>query len=378
MSDVTVTEALSRRDHAAFIRLPWRLYRSDPNWVPPLLSEMWQNMDPRHNALLRLGPHAHLLAWRDGRVVGRLAVGVDENLNAKKDKREGYLSLFEAENDYAVAEALFAAGERWLAERGMAAWTGPQSPSNGDDYRGLLVKGFASPPVLMNSYNPPHYRDFFERYGFTKQFDRLAFRIDLGGGEPERLARMAEVVQARYGFHVDPADLKHLRAEFADIKVILDHSWPEEWPDMVPPTLEEIQAEADRLLPLVEPGLVWIARSNEGRPVGFSVMLPDYNQVLKKMNGRLFPFGWLIFLLQRRKIDCGRIFILMVDEEWHHKGVSAAIYHANYRAAIQRGWKWGEGGTVHEFNRKMVADAEGAGGQLYKVYRIYRREFAAR
>lgn len=376
VSKVAVTEALTRRDHAAFIRLPWRLYRDDSNWVPPLLSEMWQNMDPRHNALLRLGPHAHLLAWKDGGVVGRLAVGIDRNLNAKKKKSEGYLSLFEAEEDYAIAEALFQAAEEWLRERGMTAWTGPQSPSNGDDYRGLLVKGFDSPPVLMDSYNPPYYQDFFARYGFTKQFDRLAFHVDLSQGEPERFVRMVETVQKRYGFHVDPVNLKRIHEEFADVKVICDNSWPEEWPDMIPPTMEEIQTEADRLLPLVESDMVYIARSDEGKPIGFSVMLPDYNQVLKKLSGRLFPFGWLIFLLGKRKIDAGRIFILMVDQEWHRKGISAAIYHACYQTAIRHGWKRGEGGTVHEFNRKMVADAEGAGGKLYKIYRIYRKDLA--
>lgn len=371
---ITVTEALTPAEHAAFYRFPYRMYKGDPNWVPPLIMEMRHALDARHNALLRLGPHAHLVARRNGKVVGRLGVGIDGNLNAKKERREGYLTLFEAEPDYAIAQALFQAGEAWLKEHGMTAWTGPQSPTNGDDYRGLLVHGFDSPPVLMNSYNPRYYQDFFEQFGFTKQFDRLAFRVDLTKGEPERFVRMVEVVKERYGFHVDQVDLKHLHEEFADIKVICDNSWPENWPDMIPPTMEEIQAEADQLLPLVESDLVHIARSNEGRPIGFSVMLPDYNQVLKKLNGRLFPFGWLTFVREKRKIDAGRIFILMVDKDWHRKGVSAAIYHANYQAALRRGWTWGEGGTVHEFNRKMVADAEGAGGELYKVYRIYRKE----
>lgn len=371
---VTVTEALTPQAHADFYRFSYRLYRNDPHWVPPLIMDMRHALDARHNALLRLGPHAHLVARRGRKVVGRLGVGIDQNLNAKKARQEGYLTLFEVVPDYEVAQALFSAGEAWLTAHGMAAWTGPQSPTNGDDYRGLLIRGFDSPPVLMNSYNPPHYQEFFERYGFTKQFDRLAFRVDLTKGEPERFLRLVEVVKQRYGFHVDPVDLKRLHEEFADIKVVCDHSWPENWPDMIPPTMEEIQAEADQLLPLVEPDLVHIARSNDGRPVGFSVMLPDYNQVLKKLNGRLFPLGWLTFVLEKRKINAGRMFILMVDKEWHRKGVSAAIYHANYQAALRRGWTWGEGGTVHEFNRKMVADAEGAGGELYKVYRIYRKE----
>lgn len=374
MSQIKVTEAISRRDHARFINLPWRLYKKDPNWVAPLRQEMWQNMAPEHNALLRLGPHAHLLAWIDGRVVGRLAVGIDENLNSKKNKREGYISLFEAENDYAIAQALFDAAIDWLKERGITSVTGPQSPSNGDDYRGLLIQGFDSPPVLMNTYNPSYYADFFDRYGFAKFFDRLAFYYDLNQ-LPERFGRMVTKVQERYGFHVDKVDLSRLREEFADVKVILDNSWPQEWPDMVPPTLEEIQAEADRLLPVADADLIYIARSNQGQPIGVAVALPDYNQVLAKLNGRLFPIGWAKFLWLKRKITGARLFILMVDKDWHKKGVSAAIYHAVFRAAQSKGYTWGEGGTVHEFNRKMVQDAIGVGGKLYKVYRIYRKDW---
>ncbi len=374
MAAVIITEGRTRLDHERFIKLSYRLYRHDPNWVPPLYSEMRQNMTPEGNVLLRLGPHAHLLAWKDRRVVGRLAVGIDENLNAQKGRKEGYISLFEAEQDYAIAEALFDAAVDWLKERGMTGVTGPQSPSNGDDYRGLLVQGFDSPPVLMNSYNPSYYVDFFERYGFAKFFDRFAFHYDLTK-VPERYGRMVQVVQERYGFRVDPIDLKRIHAEFVDIKKILDQSWPEEWPDMVPPTIEEIQAEADRLISIAVPELIHIARTSAGEPIGVAVALPDYNQVLVKMGGRLFPLGWAKYLYWRRKITGARLFILMVDKDWHRKGVSAALYHRTFCAARRLGYTHGEGGTVHEFNTKMVQDALRAGGKLYKVYRIYRKDW---
>lgn len=371
---IRITEVRTWLDRERFIRLPWKLYRDDPNWVPPLLTEMRKLLSYRGNVLWRLGPHAYFLAWQDGEVVGRLGVGIDEELNRAKNRREGYLTLFEAVNDYEVARALFDAGVTWLKERGMTAVTGPQSPDNGDDYRGLLIKGFDSPPVFMDSYNPPYYVDFFERYGFVKQFDRNAYYYDLRGPIPERLVKVAEYAMRRYNFRVEKIDLKHLDQEMLQIKRIIDEAMPEEWPDMVPPTEAEIRAEAKNLLPVVEPELLYIARAGD-RPIGFSIALPDYNQVLKKLNGRLFPLGWLRFLLLKRKITGGRIFILFVVPDYHNKGVSAALYLRTFEAAKRLGYTYGEGSTIHEFNTRMNRDAVGAGGELYKIYRIYRLEF---
>lgn len=360
-----------------FIKLQWRLYKGDPFWVPPLIMDMKDTLNPAKNALLRLGPHAYFLAYKGEEPVGRIAVGADDRLNSFKNRKEGYISLFESIHDYEVAKALFDAATGWLLERGYNSVTGPQSPSNGDDYRGLLIRGFGSPPVLMDSYNPTYYSEFFERYGFEKQFDRFAFFYDLRAGLSERMERAVEYAMKRYKFHCDPLDLKHFNQELKDIKRIIDESHPE-WPDMVPPSWEEIEAEAGKLLQVVDPDLVWFARTDDdNRPIGVAINLPDYNQVFKKLNGRLFPIGIFKFLWYKRRITGGRSLVMFVCPDYHKKGVSGAIYLHGLRAAKAKGYVYGEGGTVHEFNEAMVRDALGAGGDLYKVYRVYIKKLAS-
>ncbi|MGE5577685.1 MAG: hypothetical protein ACM3TT_10900 [Syntrophothermus sp.] len=369
--NVAIKQAVTWSDRRNFIRTPWLIYRGDPFWVPPLLQDMRDTLNIKKNPLLKLGPHAFFLAYKDGKLAGRIGVGIDEKLNGAKKRKEGYFTLFEAVADYEVARALFDAGCGWLREKGMESVTGPASPTNGDDYRGLLISGFGSPPVLMDSYNPKYYVDFFDRYGFEKSFDRFAYYFDLRPPIPEKMIRGVDYAMQRYQFTVDPIDLKKLDAELAAVKEIIDRTMPEDWPDMIPPTMEEIRAEAGRLLQVAEPDLIQIARTLDGKPIGFSIALPDYNQVLIRLNGRLFPFGIFKFLWLKRKITDGRSFVMFVVPEFHKKGVSGAIYLKTLQAAQRKGYVYGEGSTIGEFNLRMRRDAEGAGGLHYKTYRVY-------
>lgn len=363
----------TRQEKRAFVHLPWTLYRDDPHWVPPLLADMYATLNPQKNALLRLGPNRFFLALRDGEAVGRLGVGMDRRLNAAKGEHLSYLALFESIANYSVAEALLDAGLNWLRDQGAAVVTGPQSPSNGDDYRGLLVEGFDSPPVLLNSYNPPYYPEFFQRYGFVKDFNRHAYFYDISGGVPERFQKGVKLVEKRYGYTVRPIDLRKTAREIQLIKKIVDSSMPE-WPDMIPPSMEEIEAEAYKLKQLAVPELVLFAETADGEPAGLSVALPDYNEVLPHLNGRLFPFGILKFLWYRRKIKGVRLFVLFVTPPWRKKGVAALLYYYSMLNARRLGYTHGEGSTIHEFNTQMNLDARKAGGTLYKVYRIYRKD----
>ena len=364
---VPVSTARDRRD---FVDLAWRLYKDDPNWVPPLRTDILNTLNPKHNALLRLGPYCYFLARKDGEVVGRIGCGIDNLLNKAKDKNLGYITLFESIQDYEVAEALFDAATGFLRRHGAEMVTGPQSPSNGDDYRGLLVKGFDGPPALLASYNPAWYQDFFEKYGFEKHFDRLGFWFDLDE-IPERLIRGVEIAQKRYKFTVRPVDLNNLESEILAIKHITDKSTPEEWPDMISPSLEEVRAEVKKLIPIAQPELVYIAEAEDGEPIGLAVSLPDYNQVIKRMNGKLFPLGWCKFLYYKKKIKTVRLFALMVVPEYHRKGVSAALYKYGMEAAKSLGYTGGDASSIHEFNLKIFNDAIGSGGKPYRRFRIY-------
>ncbi len=366
-----VIPVTTARDRRAFVNLPWRLYRDDPNWVPPLKMDMRNTLSPKHNALLRLGPWCFFLALKDGEVVGRIGCGMDKRLNAAKGIDMGYITLFESIRDYEVAKALFDAAVDFLRRHGAVLVTGPQSPSNGDDYRGLLIEGFDGPPALLNSYNPPWYQEFFEKYGFEKQFDRLGFWFDLTKPMPEKLERGVAIAQRRYKFTVRPVSLKHLEREIHAIKHITDHSTPEDWPDMISPSLEEIRAEVKKLIPIVKPELVFIAEAQDGEPIGLAITLPDYNYVLRRLNGKLFPLGWLKFLLLKNKIRIGRLFALMVVESYHRKGVSAALYKYTFDAARRLGFTGGDASSIHEFNVRIYNDALGAGGKVYRRFRVY-------
>jgi GNAT superfamily N-acetyltransferase len=372
-AEIRIKPVATRRDRNIFVRLPWQIYSNDPNWVPPLLMDMHNTLNPKKNALLRLGPYCFMLAFKGDKPVGRIGVGLDERLNKAKQRKSGYMTLFESVEDYPTARALFDAGLAWLREKEAEEVTGPQSPSNGDDYRGLLIKGFDSPPVLLNSYNPRYYPQFFEQYGFEKDFDRYAYYYDLTNGLPERLQKGVEAVRRRYNFRVRPINLRALRREMLIIKDIVERSMPD-WPDMIPPSMEEIEAEAMKLKQLAQPELVLFIESSEGEPIGLSIALPDYNQVLAHLNGRLFPFGIIKFFWYKRRIKGTRLFVLFVTPEWRKRGVSAALYYYTMLHAYRLGYTFGEGSTIHEFNKAMNLDARKAGGELYKIYRVYKKK----
>jgi GNAT superfamily N-acetyltransferase len=369
---IKVMAVASRLDRKRFIELPWQLYRKDPNWVPPLLSDMHNTLNPEKNALLRLGPNSFFLAYKDGLPAGRIGVGIDCRLNEAKNQNLGYFTLFECIEDYQVATVLFNTSLAWLREQGAETVTGPQSPSNGDDYRGLLIKGFNTPPVLLNSYNPHYYAEFIERYGFEKQFDRYAYYYDIKDGPPERLKRGVALAQKRYGFEVRPLDMKNLEREVAVIKKVVDQAMPD-WPDMIPPGDEELAAEVEKLRQLAVKDLVMFAENSKKECLGFSVALPDYNQILARLNGRLFPVGFLKLLWYKRKVTGLRMFALFVTAQGRRRGVSAALYYYTMINAYKMGYTHGEGSTIHEFNQRMNLDARKAGGTLYKVYRIYQK-----
>lgn len=371
--DYEVRAVRNRHERRCFIRLPWAIYQDNPNWVPPLVMDMHNTLNPKKNALLRLGPFEFLLAYRDGKPAGRLGVGMDYRLNRAKKQELGYFTLYESIADYRVTEILFDHGLKWLGNRGAKSVSGPQSPSNGDDYRGLLIDGFDSKPVLMNSYNPSYYIDYLEKYGFSKQFDRLAYHYDLSKLPPERLARGVAAARKRYGFNIRTLKLRDLQKEILVIKNVVDQAMPD-WPDMIPPSLEELEAEAAKLKQFANPELVLFAENEDKDCLGFSISLPDYNDVLVKLNGKLIPTGIFKYYWYKRKIEGIRMFALFVTEKGRRRGVSAALYYYTMINARRLGYQYGEGSTIHEFNRRMRLEAEKAGGKLYKTYRIYQMQ----
>ncbi|MGE5560742.1 MAG: N-acetyltransferase [Chloroflexota bacterium] len=372
---VTVREITARNDLRRFVEFQYELYRNDPNWVPPLRSDTWAIITGKNNPLFGLGPHALFLAEDErGKVVGRIMTAIDNELNHARHQKWGYFALFETVNDPEVAAALLHKAEHWCRVNGCEVCRGPVSPDNGDDYRGLLILGHDTPPVLMDSYNPPYYADLIEACGYAGDGnDRLAYRFEIAEATQPQTERVIEYARKRYRFRVDRADLKNLEREFAALKHVIDMSMPE-WPDMVPPTLDELRQMAKKIVPVADPDFLLIARAEEtNEPIGFLIGLPDYNQVLKHLGGRLFPFGWLKYLWYKRKINVLRIFVLFVVPAYQKKAVSHAMFLDAFNACKRKRYVWVEGSTIVEQNEPMNRDAVGAGGKLYKKFRTYEK-----
>ncbi|MGB9856736.1 MAG: GNAT family N-acetyltransferase [Dictyoglomaceae bacterium] len=366
-----IIEVKTKKEKRDFIMFPFELYKNDPLWVPPLISEMKKIIDGPGSLLFQSGPHTFFLAYEGKKVVGRLAVGIDEKLNRFRNKEEGYVTLFECINDQKVAYALLNTAALWLKERGMKYMSGFVSPTNGDDFRGMLVENFQDPPLLYTTYNPPYYVEFFENYGFKRDHIFLAFKYNLRSLPLDNAIKTVEYAKKKYGFITRPADYSKVESEAKALQYILERSLiPLEYDYLIPPTEEEMISLAKDLKKFIPPNFVQMAWA-EDEPVGFAVAIPDYNQVLKKLNGRLFPFGWLKFYWYKRKINRARVFLLFVVPEYQSKGVPSALFIELLKYARSIGYEFAEGSTININNIKMCREAEGAGGIPYKKYVIY-------
>ncbi len=370
---ITVTEVRSRPDLHAFLHLPWRIYHGDRDWVPPLLSDVRdairppQAGDPRRETT-----HVAFIARRNGEPAGRLYAAFDPALNARKGTAAGHLSLFEAVNDDGVAGALFEQALAWLRGRGVALVRGPVCPAGPaiDETKGLLVDGFEHRPVVLTSYNPPYYQRLFKCAGFEKDADVYAYHLDATRLFSKNPGKAVEYAGRRYGFQVAGMNLRNVEAEVLAIKHVLDLAVPAEWPDMVAPSLEEVRTMARRLVPLVDPDITAIVRAGD-EPVGFGLAIPDYNQVLAHLNGRITPLGALKYFWYKRRITRARIFIMFVVPAFRQKGVAHAIYYRIFDRGTSKGYMHGEASTIGETNRQMRADIEKLGGEKYKTFRVY-------
>ncbi len=361
-----------------FIMFPYKLYQGNPYWVPPLIMDA-KKMAYGETPLFKKGPYQHILVKDENRILGRITYGIDEVFNKEKGIKEAYFTLFETVNDENVVELLFQEVEKFARQKGMDSVKGPISPTNGDDFRGLLIDNFTSPPSLLESYNPPYYKELIEKMGYIPFYDFYSYIFYLDKLDLTRHRNGTKYAIERYGFFLKTPHPKEVKKDkekiIKDVKYIMDRAVPNDWLDpIISPSEEELREIINELIPLAVPGSLIMAYSNEGEPIGFNVSLPNYNEVLKKLNGRLFPFGLLKFLYYKRKIQSAKSFIMFVIPPWHKKGVSATMYLKGLELAKKYGYKWIEGGTIGRDNLSMRNDAEKLGGKHYKTFRLYTKK----
>lgn len=369
---MTIDEVKEKKGLKAFITLPFTIYRDNPNWVPPLNSDMVKMFSPKDNPFWDHARCKIFLARDNGRTVGRVVALVDDMHIKTHNEQAGFFGFYESVNDQAVANGLYDAAGKWLKDQGMEVMRGPMNPSVNDEI-GFLVKGFDSPPVIMMTYTPEYYLALAEHYGFTNAMNLYAYYQMTAAGMPDKVQRVVEVIKRRNKNAVlRTCDMKNLRAEVEKIKKIYNRAWSKNW-GAVPMTDREFDTLVDRLKPLVVPELIAFVEIN-GEAVGVAVGVPDYNQVLRHLGGKLYPFGIFKFLYYKGKIDQCRLLILGIQFEYQTMGLDALLYWQIYQGAQKLGFKGGEFSWVLETNYKVRRPAELWAGEPYKSYRIYEKK----
>lgn len=364
-----------------FVEVPWRLYRGDPNWTPPLRAEYLGSkllgtaglLTPRH-PYQQHAEVTHFLA-RSGRdLVGRVSAAINRRFNEYHGTEIGFFGFFETVNDFEVARSLLDSAREWVARRGMKVLRGPGEYSNATHERqGVLIFGFDTPPTVELTYNPPYYGELLDRYGFRKAMDYHAYvGNELRSDVATRLDRLAPRVRRRFDISTRPAEMKRLDEEVRLLAKIYNEAWADNW-GFLPLTDEETQALATSLRPVVLPELVRFA-SVKGEPAAVVGAIPDLYVPLRPrwrwpLDTDLVRMARV--LIQRRRIRRLRGMFLGVRPEFRRMGVDAALFHEILAESVRLGFKWLETSMMLETNDAVLRLVEAVGMRLYKTWRIY-------
>lgn len=376
MSGSLLIEAVTdKKGLLELVRFPFTLYRGDPCWVPPLIEERRDFLTPAKNPFFEHARCQLFLARRGTEVVGTIGAVIDDHHNQFHNERMGAFGFFESIDDSAVAAALLARAEQWVRNQGMTVMRGPLNFSTNQEI-GLLIDGFTEPPMVMMTYNPRYYAGLIEQQGYTKAMDVFAYIGDLDERvrhAPPKVFHVAEKAAQKEGIRVRKVNLRHLERELGLVKQIYNQAWERNW-GFVPLTEHEIDHLAASLRPILDPDLLFVAETSDGRPIGVSITLPDVHQaLLRSGGGHMFPFGLLRFFWHRRAINQVRLLIMGVVEEYRNRGIDAIFYVETGRAALAKGYQRIEGSWILETNTMMNRIIMRLGGQRYKTYRIYEK-----
>ena len=354
-------------DALDFVR-PWQhIYRDDPHWVAPLEFERKRFLDPAVNPYFRVADVQCFLATRAGQAVGTIAAVVDHNYQ-RQEPGVGFFGFFEFIDDEAVSRALFDAASAWLREQGMHRALGPSSFNTNHEF-GLLVDGFDSDPMVANPHNAAWFEDHYRALGLQPAMDWYAYWID-GTAVDERILRIANRTLARHPeIKIRNLDLKHFDREVQRMHEVYDDAWQHNWGHVKMERAEfEYLAAGFKLF--IDPRICFIVEI-EGEAIGLSVSLPNVNAVLKKMNGRLFPFGWVHYLAGRRKLDQIRVFMLGIKQEYQKLPLGSLLYAKTWEAGLEAGDQAAEASLILSENHMMRSPLEKMGARIYKTYRSY-------
>ncbi|NIM48731.1 MAG: N-acetyltransferase [Gemmatimonadales bacterium] len=367
----------STADRRKFAKVPWVAHQSDPRWVPPLLADVLDTLNPRKNPFFEHGTAALFVAERDGEAVGRITAHTNRLHNEYHKDKTGFFGFFECIDDQKVSAGLLEAAEAWLRQQGCDKALGPESFSTNEEL-GLLVEDREGPPMIMCAQNPPYYPGLLEAAGYEKAKDLYGWSYDVGE-IPEEPLKIAKAVEKHPGLTVRQADPKNLERDIHIVRDVFNAAWSDNW-GYVPWTDSEVRHAAKVMGMIIKPEITAIAEV-EGKPAGIMVALPNINEVIKDLDGRLFPTGLLKLIwrvkLGRHKFRSARLFLLGIKPEYRGSvlgGLSVLLYVRAHRGGQKLGIKFGELGWTLEDNEKINAGIQFMGGRLGKVYRIYGKD----
>jgi hypothetical protein len=383
MTPVTVRKVENKADHDTFTTLPWKIYRDNPYWTPPLLSMQRHKLDRRKNPTWQHLEGDYFVAWRGDQPVGTIAAFINHRHNEYHQENIGFFGFFEVYDDAEAAQALLHTAAEYVRAKGCTALRGPASFSTNDEC-GLLVEGFDDTPVVAYPYNPAYYQRLIESVpGFVKVMDTFAYHFTLkAAGDSEKIQKMLRINQKnneRRGITVHTPDTRHLRQEFLTLKEIYNSAWDKNW-GFVPLSDAELDALVKDMGMYIDPRVTLFAKVH-GEPAGFLLAVPDLFQAVHHAYPRPGK-PEVISLVQvlwhwkvRRKLTRIRIPFMGVKEKFRGIGVEAAMFTELFQRATvlapKLGWDYADGGWVLETNEPMNRLVEVHQGHIYKRFRFY-------
>ncbi|MDR3111928.1 MAG: hypothetical protein LBU55_01990 [Elusimicrobiota bacterium] len=353
-----------------FIKVPWKIYSKKSPWVPPLISEVQKLLSEENPFWKHAKKQLFLVANNNGKIVGRIAAIIDYNYIEFQKNECGFFGFFECADDVIAAKILYEAAQAWLKEQKINKMIGPMNPSTNDEC-GFLLDGFDKTPSIMMPYTPQYYLRLASYVGLKKIKELYAYDMDvIEDYRVEKLEKIVSMSKRKLSaLRIRTLERDTFNRDFKSAISIYNGAWERNW-GFVPWTSEEFSYIAKSIKNIIDPDMVIIASIAE-EPVGMLIAVPDYNQVFKKLNGRLFPFGFLKFLYYRKKIDALRLMVMGVVKEYRYKGIEAIMYEKGLKNALRIGYKHCELSWVLDDNIPTQKTAEMMDGKVYKKYAIF-------
>ena len=378
-STIDILTADTARDEAAFLELPYRLYKGEPSWRAPLRFERKEQFSPKKNPALNHIKRQLFLAKRNNEVIGRIAAFVNSTHQGRHNDGSGHFGYFDCIAEPAVGAALLENAQNWLIAQGCQKMVGPAQWSVNEEC-GLLIDGFDTPPVVMMPYGRPDYQNMLEVAGFTKAIDMYAFQADLNAGypRPKQTQMMVRLAERDPDIVIRPMRSGNFIDEVQLVMDIFNDAWSENW-GFVPFSQDQIEHMAKEIRPLMFKEGLWVGEI-KGEPVAYIWMIPDLNEAMAGLNGKLLPFGWatLINRLKIKGVKQARIPLMGLRKEWHNtrKGLAivAQLCETVFEAGRKKGFTHCELSWILEDNAGMIRICEQASAKAYKTYRMYEKQ----